>query len=115
MMKWKSRYQIINGCETSLVSILSANSRAGHTLATVFGSMVVMEHHGVTDDGSLSSQGKVGVCEEASGGGKEMAEKGSNELKARLKSLTLPHSGDRLNMVSNTALPSGYTFNLRSL
>ena len=45
----------------------------------------------------------------------EMAEKGSNELKARLKSLTLPHSGDRLNMVSDTALPSGYTFNLRSL
>ena len=32
--------------------------------------MVVMEHHGVTDDGSLSGQGKVRVGEEPPGGGK---------------------------------------------
>ena len=33
-----------------------------------------------------------------------MAEKGSSELKTRLKSLTLPHSGDWLNVVPCTAL-----------
>ena len=34
----------------------------------------------------------------------EMAEDGNNEEKARLKSLTLPHSGNWLNMVPSTAL-----------
>ena len=70
MMKFLSQYQILNGCETSLVSILSANSCACHALATVFRSMVIMEDNRVTDDGGLASQGEVGVGEEPSRGGK---------------------------------------------
>ena len=46
-------------------------------------------------------EGGTGAAEEEGGNGR--GEDGSSELKARLKSLTLPHSDDWLNVVPCTA------------
>ena len=52
---------------TCLVSVQSPDGGAGHTLAPMLRSVVIMDHDGVTNDRGLAAQRKVGVGEELLG------------------------------------------------
>ena len=50
------------------MSVQSPDGSAGHPLAPMLRSMVIMDHDGVTNDRGLATQRKVGVGEELLGG-----------------------------------------------
>ena len=50
------------------MSVKSPDGSAGHPLAPVFRSMVIMDDNGVANDGRVPAQRKVGVGEELLGG-----------------------------------------------
>ena len=59
---------IWRGVKTFLMSVLTSYRRTSHSLAAMLRCVVVVNHDGVSDDGSFSAQRKVGVGEELLGG-----------------------------------------------